>query len=195
MRTSVLRNLRQLELQATNAPRNEHSSVERAFNILGDPELRACYDRLLKDPEAPALFPYGGFGSLLVSGERSRNGNTFFAHWKEETSKVKKLLIQRDLIDPFDKVPLENFDKFTLQVHLNKLAQTRSRDRVLQMRATCGTSFVEAVDQDFLSKDPARKVRVPSQLRETDKTTPALIVFERSDFSPDAGVTGITQFE
>jgi len=34
--------------------------------------LRACYDALLKDPEAPALFPYGGLGSLLVSGERSR---------------------------------------------------------------------------------------------------------------------------
>jgi integrase len=93
------------------------------------------------------------------------------ANWKEETSKVKKLLIQKDLIDPFDKIPLENFDKFTLQVHLNKLAQTRSRDRVLQMRAYLRDIFVEAVDQDFLSKDPARKVRVPTQLRETDKTT------------------------
>jgi integrase len=93
------------------------------------------------------------------------------ANWKEETSKVKKLLIQRDLIDPFDKIPLENFDKFTLQVHLNNLAQTRSRDRVLQMRAYLRDIFVEAVDQDFLSKDPARKVRVPTQLRETDKTT------------------------
>ena len=70
----------QLELRAKNDPRNERSFVERAFNILGDPELRACYDRLLKDPEAPALFPYGGFGSLLASGERSRDGNTFFAH-------------------------------------------------------------------------------------------------------------------
>jgi integrase len=84
---------------------------------------------------------------------------------------VKKLLIQRDLIDPFDKIPLENFDKFTLQVHLNNLAQTRSRDRVLQMRAYLRDIFVEAVDQDFLSKDPARRVRVPTQLRETDKTT------------------------
>src|ERR1700730_1356983 len=93
------------------------------------------------------------------------------AHWKEETSKVKNLLIQKDLIDPFDKIPLENFDKFTLQLHLNKLAQTRSRDRVLQMRAYLRDIFVEAVDQDFLSKDPARKVRVPTQLRETDKTT------------------------
>ena len=93
------------------------------------------------------------------------------ANWKEETSKVKKLLIQKDLIDPFDKIPLENFDKFTLQVHLNNLAQTRSRDRVLQMRAYLRDIFVEAVDLDFLSKDPARKVRVPTQLRETDKTT------------------------
>jgi hypothetical protein len=54
--------------------------LERAFNILGQPDLRACYDALLADPEAPAIFPYGGFGSLLVSGERSRDGQTFFAH-------------------------------------------------------------------------------------------------------------------
>ena len=41
--------------------------------------MRACYDALLADPEAPAIFPYGGFGSLIVSGERSRDGQTFFA--------------------------------------------------------------------------------------------------------------------
>jgi integrase len=92
-------------------------------------------------------------------------------HWKEETAKVKKLLIQRDIIGPFDEIPLENLDKFTLQLHLNNLAQTRSRDRVLQMRAYLRDIFVEAVDQDFLTKDPARKLRVPVMLRETDKTT------------------------
>jgi integrase len=31
--------------------------------------------------------------------------------------------------------------------------------------------FAEAVDQDFLVKDPARKVTVPTPLRETDRTT------------------------
>jgi hypothetical protein len=101
--------------------------------------------------------------------------NRFFplkeAHWKEETAKVKKLLIQRDLIDPFDRTPLENFDKFTLQVHLNNLAKTNSKDRVLQIRAYLRDIFAEAVDQDFLIKDPARKVGVPTQLRETDRTT------------------------
>jgi hypothetical protein len=32
------------------------------------PELRACHDALLADPKAPALFPFGGFGLILVSG-------------------------------------------------------------------------------------------------------------------------------
>ncbi len=93
------------------------------------------------------------------------------AAWKEETAKTKKLLIERDLVDDLGEIPLENFDKFSLQVHMNKLAQTRSKDRVLQMRAYMRDIFAEAVDQDFLAKDPARKVKVPSQLRDTDTTT------------------------
>jgi integrase len=93
------------------------------------------------------------------------------ANWKPETAKVKKLLIQKDLIDSFDHMPLESFDRFILQVHLNKLAKTKSKDRVLQMRAYVRDIFAEAVEQDFLVKDPARKVTVPSQLRDTDKTT------------------------
>ena len=72
--------LRDLELQRNNAPKTERIALERAFNILAQPGLRACYDALLADPEAPALFPYGGFGVLLVAGERSRDGHTFFAH-------------------------------------------------------------------------------------------------------------------
>jgi hypothetical protein len=60
--------------------RSDEAALERAFNILGQPELRACYDALLVDPDSPAIFPYGGFGSLLVSGERSRDGHTFFAN-------------------------------------------------------------------------------------------------------------------
>jgi integrase len=93
------------------------------------------------------------------------------AAWKEETAKIKKLLIQRDLTDVLGEIPLVNFDKFSLQIHLNKLAATQSKDRVLQMRAYLRDIFAEAVDQDFLAKDPARKVKVPAQLRDTDTTT------------------------
>ena len=93
------------------------------------------------------------------------------AVWKEETAKTKKILIQRDLVDPLGEIPLVSFDKFSLQLHLNKLATTGSRDRVLQMRAYLRDIFAEAVDQDFLVKDPARKIKVPAQLRATDTTT------------------------
>lgn len=71
--------LRALELKANGVARPEHAMLERALNILGNPELRAHYDTLLANPETPAVFPYGGVGSLLVAGECSRNGETFFA--------------------------------------------------------------------------------------------------------------------
>ncbi len=41
----------------------------------------------------------------------------------------------------------------------------------MQIRAYMQAIFAEAVDQDFLSEDPARTVRVPVHLKETDKTT------------------------
>jgi hypothetical protein len=71
--------LRDLELRTAGVRHRERVALERAFNIVGHPELRACYDALLADPEAPAVFPYGGFGSLFVAGEPARDGQTFFA--------------------------------------------------------------------------------------------------------------------
>src|SRR6516165_9020931 len=101
--------------------------------------------------------------------------NRFFplkeANWKPETAKVKRLIIQKDLVETFDGIPLEDFDRFALQLHLNQLAKTRSKDRVLQIKSYVRHIFAEAVEQDFLTKDPARKVTVPSQLRDTDRTT------------------------
>ena len=93
------------------------------------------------------------------------------AVWKEETARTKKLLIQLDIVESLGEIPMVNFDKFSLQLHLNKLALTRSKDRVLQMRAYIRDIFTEAVDQDFLVKDPARKLKVPAQLRATETTT------------------------
>jgi hypothetical protein len=72
--------LRDLELREKNSTRAERVAVERAFNILAHPEFRASYDALLADPEAPASFPYCAFGSLLVRGEQSRDGQTFFSN-------------------------------------------------------------------------------------------------------------------
>ena len=71
--------LRELELRAEGAAQAAFSAAERAFNILAHPELRSCYEALLSEPcSAPVLFPYGGFGSIAVLGDRSRDGSTLF---------------------------------------------------------------------------------------------------------------------
>jgi len=71
--------IRTLELHTARAADGDIRAAERAFNILARPELRACYDALLIDPLSPAIFPYGGFGSLIVAGDRSRDGSMFYA--------------------------------------------------------------------------------------------------------------------
>src|ERR1019366_7742435 len=71
--------VRRLELQTDAASKDQLQAIERAFNLLARPDLRSCYQTLLRDPDAPALFPYGGFGALLVAGELSPDRETFFA--------------------------------------------------------------------------------------------------------------------
>jgi integrase len=93
------------------------------------------------------------------------------ADWREETAKVKKLIITADLVIPFEGARLDNFDKYILQRHLNKLARTHSKDRVMQIRSYVRAIFADAVDQDYLTKDPARSLKVPANLRPVDKTT------------------------
>jgi hypothetical protein len=71
--------LRSLELCTADAATEHLHALERAFNTLAQPELRACHDALRSDPATPVLFPYGGFGSLVVDGTLSRDGKTFYA--------------------------------------------------------------------------------------------------------------------
>ena len=50
------------------------------------------------------------------------------------------MLVQQDLIGDFEDVPLENFDKLTLQVNLSKLAKALSRERMLPETAYSRTA-------------------------------------------------------
>jgi hypothetical protein len=85
--------------------------------------------------------------------------NRFFplkeADWREETAKVKKYLIEADLIEKFDEDRLEDIDKFALQTHLNKLAKVQSRDRVLQIRA-----YMQAIFRKQSIRTICRKIRL-----------------------------------
>ena len=89
--------------------------------------------------------------------------------WRPETAKVKKIQIEQDLLAKFEVYPLDSIDKFMLQTHLNNLAERMSQDRVKQARSYLKSIFGEIVDQDFLVKDPTRKLKTPRNLRPKDK--------------------------
>ncbi len=98
--------LRSLELCTARASTGDLRALERAFNILAQPELRACYDALRNDPASPVLFPYGGFGSLLVAGDLSRDGKIIYAsrilsfrpeqNFKQLEAPVRKITFYKD---------------------------------------------------------------------------------------------------
>ena len=96
--------MRSLELKVGGAESRQFSCVERAFNLLAHPDLRNCYDAMRRDDDALPLFPYGGFGAILVEGHMSKEGDAFFADqilgYKPETvvRTVNFLLRQCDFL-------------------------------------------------------------------------------------------------
>ena len=89
--------------------------------------------------------------------------------WRPETAKVKKIQIEQDLLAKFEEYPLDSIDRFMLQTHVNELAERLSQDRVKQARSYLKSIFDEAIEQEFLMKDPSRKLKIPKNLRPKDK--------------------------
>lgn len=96
-----------------------------------------------------------------------REGST----WKEATTETHKSAIEHDILSPLGGLPLKQIDKVMLQTHLNDLAKRMSEGRVKHARFHLKAIFDEAIDQDFATKNPARKLALPKLLRAVDKTT------------------------
>jgi integrase len=90
--------------------------------------------------------------------------------WRPQTAIEKMAQIEIDLISKFGEYPLDSFDRFMLQTHVNGLAESYSQDRVKQARSYLKSIFDEAIEQEFLIKDPTRKLKIPKNLRPKDKT-------------------------
>jgi integrase len=89
--------------------------------------------------------------------------------WRPETAKEKMAQIETDLVTKFGEYPLDSFDRFMLQTHVNNLALRYSQDRVKQARSYLKSIFDEAIEQEFLFLDPTRKLKIPKNLRPKDK--------------------------
>jgi len=91
--------------------------------------------------------------------------------WRQETAAIRKSEIEHDVLARLGDLPLAKIDKVMLQTHLNDLAKTLSQARVQHARFYFKAIFEEAVEQDLVQKNPARKLILPNGLRAPDKTT------------------------
>ena len=89
--------------------------------------------------------------------------------WRKETAKEKKSQIEIDLVTKFEERAIASIDGFELQTHLSHLAKVYNQDRVKQDRSYLKSIFDEAIEQEYLVKDPTRKLRIPKNLRPKDK--------------------------
>lgn len=121
--------IRRIELQKENASKADLATIERAYNMLAAPELRALYDELRQDPMAPVPFPYSGFGSLLLQGERVTENGVFFAN------RILAFMPERRL----RKVPvalrkLDYFDDFAILRDRNRKLEVLIDHQLLPIR-------------------------------------------------------------
>jgi integrase len=85
--------------------------------------------------------------------------------WKISARPKLTWLIERYVVQPFAEVPLGELNRFALQKHLNELAGGFSKSVVIKFRTYIKAILDEALEQDFIGKNPARRLDLP-EMRE-----------------------------
>jgi integrase len=88
--------------------------------------------------------------------------------WKESSRKEIIANIERYVIRRIGDIALRDLDKFTLQKHANELAQSYSKSVVDKYLIWTKALLEEAIEQDLIGKNPARKLE-PPKVRKVSK--------------------------
>ncbi len=91
------------------------------------------------------------------------------AKWRVST-KASAEHVLHHVLGTFGNAPLERLDKIALQNWLNGLASTHSDSLVKHCRIYLKSILEEAVEQDYIRKNPARNLTLPNT-REVEKST------------------------
>lgn len=86
--------------------------------------------------------------------------------WKPSSRPKTIRFFDLYVLPPFGDLQLDQINRFALQIHLNNLAKKFSYSVVAKFRVYMKAMLDEALEQDLISKNPARKLAVP----ETKKT-------------------------
>jgi integrase len=99
------------------------------------------------------------------------------AQWKVTSRPKTKRFIENYVLRRFGDVQLRALEKFALQTYLNEIAQRFSKSVLTKIRVYLNSILDEAVELEFIAKNPARKLAVPRSLKKVDSMhlTPAQI--------------------
>lgn len=78
--------------------------------------------------------------------------------WKASSAPKMVYFINRYVVEPFADIPLADLNRFALQKHLNGLAAKFSRSVIVNFRTYAKAVLDEAVEQEFLSRNPAARL-------------------------------------
>ena len=81
--------------------------------------------------------------------------------WKPSARSRLVFNIEHYILIPFGSVPLAKIDRFALQLHLNGLASKFSHSICHKFRTNTKAILDEALEQDLITKNPARKLDLP----------------------------------
>lgn len=90
-------------------------------------------------------------------------------NWKASSRKTQIDNIERYCVTLLKDLPLAQIDRFQLQKIANGLAQKFSSSVVAKFVTWSRAILEEAVDQEFLSKNPARKLTIPETRAENKR--------------------------
>ncbi|MCU1325434.1 MAG: integrase family protein [Bryobacterales bacterium] len=81
--------------------------------------------------------------------------------WRDSTRAAVLYTLNRHVLPAFGDTPLARLTRFDLQGHLNRLAAKYSKSLVDKVRTWVRSVLEEAVEQEYLVKNPARKLSMP----------------------------------
>ncbi|MGH9619153.1 MAG: tyrosine-type recombinase/integrase, partial [Bryobacteraceae bacterium] len=81
--------------------------------------------------------------------------------WRVSTKLAAISIMDRHVLPRFGSAKLREINRFDLQTFLNEIAQKYSRSLVHKARVWTGAVLEEAVEQEYLGKNPARKLVMP----------------------------------
>jgi integrase len=85
--------------------------------------------------------------------------------WSEPHRESFQYIMTKFVLPQFGNMAIDAIDKVQIQARLNTLAKDYSKSTLKHVRTKLVEVFEEAIEQDFVSKNPAKKTAIPLEAR------------------------------